>query len=77
MTNLQKFAAQRLTKQQMSQVKGGEQFDCKVEVETEGNTIVVSSGPALGNSKEEVAQQLLETYQSVYYEDDRIIVTCK
>ena len=73
MKSMKNFAAQQLSKKEMNNVKGGAQFDCTVSVDGE----IISSGAALGNSKREVAEQLLSQYRQVYYEDERIEVRCR
>ncbi len=74
MKNTKNFAAQQLSKKEMNKVKGGdERFNCTIKV----NGNIVGSGPALGNSKEEVANDLLAQHQSVYFEDDFIEVRCR
>lgn len=69
MTNLQKFAAQRLTKTEMNQVKGGEKHIwCAVILDGRADM-----GLAAADTVAEAEEQLHQQYDGVY---DSVIVVC-
>lgn len=73
MTNLQKFAAQQLSKSQMNEVRGGETFYCIISI----NGAPPIKGPAAGASLEDVQNQLLALYTPMLEEnEDRLYVKC-